>query len=615
MSDDRRRTKPQSYVLLALALTPCVFLPATFDVFNIPKELFLIPISVGAFLCLLLRRELVFSKTKVNFLFITLFLGIFVTSVQTETSLSKLLFGGPGRGNGLLYYFAIFLVAFVAANAKLAVDNSFPRRVLFALAVPFLVNVIYGLIQDLGLDPVSWNNLINPIIGTLGNPNFSAALLAAGGIFYLYLFIFQKGFQKWIYFLVFVVSSYLSFQTKSIQGLLIILFGICLMLGLEIYYRSKLLGRILFSGFALLATLVFATFFGLFGDKLTQPTLLLRLKYWQIAIKGIQNNFLIGLGPDSYIEAFNKYRSIEFVKQYSLDLRNDAAHSVILNFGVNFGAINMLLYFLLLFLMAIKAIKLLSSGRITRNTLHAHIISVIWLLLALQSFLSIEQIGLSTIQWILGGFLLNSSLTEPQADRNTNNKALKTTRFASEKPKKMSFFEEFSGELTVFIIVTIFVLLLPIFREESNLAYLRFYKPDSSISNEQLTAETAKYSFYTKQEYARAIHLYNFYTLANKMEKAKAVLEETIISEPQSMEALDQLAKIRGFEGDFRKEIALRERIKMLSPTNANNLYALALAQISNGQSEKGLALATQVAQDFKGMTVAESATALISRN
>jgi hypothetical protein len=36
----------------------------------------------------------------------------------------------------------------------------------------------YGVLQHLGKDPIKWNNPYNAVIGTLGNPDFAAAVMA-----------------------------------------------------------------------------------------------------------------------------------------------------------------------------------------------------------------------------------------------------------------------------------------------------------------------------------------------------------------------------------------------------------------------------------------------------
>ena len=611
---ESKKLQPQSYIYFALAIVPVFFLPTTFDVFNIPKSIVLFPIALASATLYLLQRNRHARISRLNGLFILLIIGISSTSLITETSTARVIFGLPGRGNGLLYYVGVFLLACIASSFIPSNSNDIGRKFLNSLAFPLIVNVAYGWIQFFGLDPVSWNNLINPVIGTVGNPNFSAAVLACSGVFFIYLATAYKKKTRFFWLVISISAFTLSVLTNSIQGPIISLSGVAILIITLTYQRSKKLGIGLLLTSFLSACMMFLAFIGMFGDALRQYTLVLRMEYWKIAVKGILDNPWFGLGPDSYIEAFYRYRTVELVREYSLSLKSDAAHNVILNFGVNFGVFNLALYLILIFFISRNALKNLASQKLSTENLHIQIGSTLWILLLLQSILSIEQIGLSTIQWIIGGFLLNPNFSNLRFSKDSKDTATKLSKKRSNSENRKWGISEFSGEFSFLALAITFFALSPILKEESNLAYLRFAKPDSGISSEEIEKTEQELTFYTRDEYVRSIHLYNFYVLAGRPEEAKAVLESTIRSEPQAMEVYDQLARMSNFEKNYGSEIVFRKIIQTLSPNNANNTLALAEALLATGQDSQALALAKSLSIDFTGLDFADSATAIISK-
>ena len=92
------------------------------------------------------------------------------------------LFGTSGRNTGFLTYFAfgtLFIASAVATNWRMA------KYFMVAVGGALGINAIYGFFQALGKDPFKWENPYSPVVGTLGNPNFSAAFLGMGVAFTL----------------------------------------------------------------------------------------------------------------------------------------------------------------------------------------------------------------------------------------------------------------------------------------------------------------------------------------------------------------------------------------------------------------------------------------------
>ena len=89
------------------------------------------------------------------------------------------IFGETQRRNGFLSYLALSVIM-LGASFFIRVYN-----IKKLYTVSFFVGVIsvtYAMMQTTGNDFVKWNNPYNAIIGTMGNPNFAAAVMAIIGV-------------------------------------------------------------------------------------------------------------------------------------------------------------------------------------------------------------------------------------------------------------------------------------------------------------------------------------------------------------------------------------------------------------------------------------------------
>ena len=106
------------------------------------------------------------------------------------------------------------------------------------------ISVFYAILQKSGHDFVKWNNPYNSIIGTLGNPNFAAAVMAVMGVlilatllnsdFNLYLRIFGLGVAVLL-----LIVIYLS---EARQGLLSYILGSGVFLIIYLFGKNKRIG-------------------------------------------------------------------------------------------------------------------------------------------------------------------------------------------------------------------------------------------------------------------------------------------------------------------------------------------------------------------------------------
>lgn len=596
-----------SFPLFALAIVPIFLLTSTSDNFNLPKEMLLLPIAVGGLVHSVLTTSRINEKKLVISLIFVLQIGMTIAAFLSEATPARMAIGYPGRANGLIYYLSLFTLVYLAIVSEIPKGQS--RKVHLAIQVPLIVNVIYGLFQYLGLDPIPWINPYNPIVGTLGNPNFASTFLAVASLYYLMLAIYINHPTRILILLLSSTSIFLMIKTESIQGPILFAFGISLYVISEIYRRSRKFGLI--SLISLLCTGSFLLYsflgFGPLGNLLFQYTLQLRSQYWIIAIKSALDNPLFGLGPDSYINGFRANRTIDFVKERSLDLTVDSAHNTILNFAANFGLINSIFYSAIILLISIVALEIIHHSGKTQFL--PRFMAITWIALLLQSMISIEQIGLGVYQWIIGGFLFsfrkNYTIIQDKEDGKRQSSKLSGSR-------NKTTVNEFAGTLALVSSFLVSFLSFNVLRED---AYLNEIKLWVSSGNEQIPKldETIdKLSFISQQEWPRAVFIYNYYVISGQSEKAEITLENVVLSDVRSQEAREQFARLNNFYQRYDKEILIREKILDLDPANPQNRLALAISIQKRGDSARSKQLARELISDFADTVWAESASVIL---
>lgn len=603
------RIHSYTFPLLALSLVPIFIFTRASDPFNLPKALALFVLAVGGLTHLLLSaRERLAGF--VNYIIFALALTMVIASIFSDSTFTRVLFGLPGRNNGLIYYLSILTLLFIARNCL--VSSRFEKRLLVSMQIPFLINIFYSLLQYLGEDPIPWANPYNPIIGTFGNPNFASSFLAVSAIFYAFMSYRAKGITRYTYLTLSALSITLSALTESIQGILLFFISLLIFFVIWTYKKSKKFAGALI---AIIATSGPVLFFGLLGygplSMLREYTFALRFQYWTIGVKSAISSPIFGLGPDSYVEGFRQFRSLDLVNTYSVELLSDSAHSVPLNIAANFGFIVFLFYIALLTIISYLSMRrTLASG--AKFDIYS-LFTVLWLALLIQSFISIEQIGLSTTQMIIGGFLLNGSWTNtksnPSLDKAVTKKAGTQNSFTSTKGIR-----EYKGEISFTALALATLLVLPVFREDVALNEIKVASVDSGASDEVVQEQFDRFSFYTKDEWNRGVWLYNFLLNSRRVEASNELLTSMIAKDTSATEALDQLSKVYLAENRPNDARVTYLRILELEPLNAKVKIALAEVEKTLGNVAEQKEILGGILRDYPNTKWAETATLILSQ-
>lgn len=590
------------YALLALPASVLLILPSFDDPINIPKvmALFTLAFTSGVLYLALYRkmeRKIGTSESKYYaILYILLSIAMLISGFLGSQNYIRILFGTTGRNNGLIYYFSALVIVLVILRLRVGkIEIEYFYRILIWTSLSF---AFYCALQFLGLDPVAWNNPYSKVIGTLGNPNFSASALAVFSVFWLFKFTRANStnlvLKSSMLFLA-VVMAFLSWSTESLQGLVVIALGYALVGYVNIRLRSanKVIPIIFFSTTALSLVISFVSFLGIgpLGNLLEQYTLKLRGSYALIGLRAMIDSPWTGVGVDSYINAFRRTRGDEFVAQYGALLANNNAHSTPIQVGATFGVLVFIIYSLIHLIILYKALKIINSR--SEGQVYLKGVAIIWILVFLQSLLSIEIIGLGVMNWVLGALILgteSSNLVHNASAKEKRGNKLKTGNYPV-----------WVGPLTITSLFLGSIPLVLISREDYALRRISIIQITDQASKDFVREEFNKLSDFSLLQPEKVDKIMGSLYPSGMIEEVENITKNLYKVSPDDAFAGDLLATYYRNVGKLDEEIEIREKLRNQDPWNYLLELALAGAYELAGKTsdlEKSVAIIRKLAPD-----------------
>ena len=570
------------YVAYSIPATILIIAPGLTDPINIPKLLALLPFALTALILFIALRKYSDVK-KLTGVGKTIFgaygvLAIIMTisGFLGSENYIRVIFGASGRNNGLLYYLAAITLALLLLRLVIReMEVDYLEKVLIWTSLPF---AIYCGIQFLDLDPLDWTNPYSRVIGTLGNPNFSASALASFAVFWLYLFFRARAqsFNQRVLFLIPALAMlFLSWATDSLQGLIVFALGASLVIYIAIRekYSSALIPYFFFIGGGLALLLLFASFLGSgpLGGALEQYTLKLRGWYASFGILAMLDSPLTGVGVDNYISAFRLFKSEDFVSQYGSVLSSNNAHSTPAQVGATFGLVVFLIYTIIHIWILYKALKIISS----RNSSEFYLkgVCLVWILIFAQSLLSIEIIGLGIMNWVFGAAILSAGTEIVKLESGME-------RGAGKKQKTKTL-PAWIGSVTIATLLVGAIPAIQVSREDKAFQNISFIQISDQKSKDIVRQEFAKLSnltlFYPNNVDRIAGNLFQ----ADMSLELQQVVENLYRVEANDAYTADLIATYYKNTNQFSKEIEIREKLRSLDPWNLKLELALAKAYLA----------------------------------
>jgi O-antigen ligase len=399
-----------TWALLVSSATTLFFWSSGLDVFNLPKTAVLLIGSVGCLGGTFYLFKYNGLRRKIGITFYGVAAALYLTQILVgPAGIERTLWGAYSRANGAVSYLSIILIA---VTVLISVNKANVNRIFQILTVTLFFNLIYGYFQFAGYDFVRWVNPYNPIIGTLGNPNFSSSIL---GLTSLATICYATFATKSVYIrtalgILGLAGVILSYLTESIQGPLTFVAGLTMALLGSLWISNK--RAIFYPLFASVVVggtfLIYSMYgYGPLGPTLFQYTLKLRFRYWQAAIEMMQNHPWLGVGVDSYGEYFRRSKPLALIQSNGPELMTNNAHSTPFQLGATLGVPFFLIYISLQIYVIVRFVKAFRNPSDSAKPLLA--LFSVWVAFQLQSLISLDQLGLSIWGWVLGAAIIGLS--------------------------------------------------------------------------------------------------------------------------------------------------------------------------------------------------------------
>jgi O-antigen ligase len=391
--------------LITIFATPGINTDST----NLPRLAILGTFSTLLFFQVINRiKFLNHSKLKLVYSGIFLFLiALLLPLLLTNAPVEQQVFGVYGRNTGVLTY--VFLLA-VFLCISISDFKATSRAVIWSIVATSTFESIYAGVQYLGFDPIDWQASETWIRGTLINPNFLAAFLGIAEVIILVLLTQQKNSKKITFYLIFqyLLNIIILILSTSMQGLIMTALGIVFVLYLQLRERNFRMHIIRsYWGFVILITLL--SVFGILqtgplSKVMYQDSVTFRGDYWYSGIKMFLKYPFTGVGIDSYGDNYLKFRSFASVTQRDPNIASDVAHNVLIDFAANGGLLLLLAYLFLNLIVLFSVIRIFKTK--TELSVQYLAILIAWVAFQSQSIISMNQIVIVTVGWMLAGLVL-----------------------------------------------------------------------------------------------------------------------------------------------------------------------------------------------------------------
>jgi O-antigen ligase len=559
---------PVRWILSGLIAVTLYFQTNLNDPFNSPK--LWISLIVAAWLLgyVFSFRSIISADRdlKLAFYLVISFISFaFLATLMTDFKYVAF-FGETQRRNGFLAYFSLGTIL-IAASVFIRIFNV--KRLFIVTYLIATFSAIYALMQTSGNDFVKWNNPYNSIIGTVGNPNFAAAVMAVVGVI-VFSSLFISEFPNFIRFygvLVALLLLFLIYKSNARQGLLSYAIGIGVFLLIWLLGINRKLGFlavgfsfILFS-FAVLGMLQV----GPLEKYLYKPSVSVRGHYWRTGIEMLIENPLFGVGMDRYGAFFKLYRDVNYPLTYGFDITSTNAHNTFIQFFATGGILLGTTYLILngyILRRAIVGLKRLEGN----NRLFLAGVFSAWIAFQAQSLVSIDNIGISIWGWVLGGSVIGLSVS------SSNSSAEDRKHFIG-RQNDINLSRVLTSSIVAVLAISLVTLL---YRAENNTYNSRVLinSQDQVIRNnfKELQMKAVN-SPLNDPNYSLncAIALVG----AGFIEDGLAIAKKIYNDDPRNLDAINGLALVSEQLGNFPDAIFYRLKMVELDPWNAVNYLEL----------------------------------------
>jgi O-antigen ligase len=588
--------RPEKLSLVFLLGVPLVTLILDIelnDPFNVPKLIVLILISswlainlCNSYLNYRFKRgttEYIFSLLVALFLiaqFVVIFFGndMFVS-----------LFGDTQRKNGFVGYLGLGVLFLYALRS---IRHSNVERFLAAFIIAGWVVVAYGVLQINGEDFVQWVNPYNSAITTLGNPNFTSAFLAMFFVSSLLLTFTGKAkrFYRVQALIMVPLSLYVILSSESRQGLYAIVCGLLFFL-VSYFYAINSKFKYVIASIVLLAvgvSILGMLQIGPLASLLYKPSVTVRGFYWRAALEMFSSKPLTGVGLDSYGDYFRQYKEIGYVRNYGVEITSNNAHNTFLQLLATGGFFVGALYLLLILGVIYFGLRSVFAAKKTPASNLILTLLAAFVTFQAQSFISIDNLGISVWSWCFAGAILGIS-TEVKSEGQPPSKESPV-----KKPKNGT--NLLTPIIRFLVLVPVILVCVLIYRPESEMYFLRGIAdpryPDNKPSVYEYSYKIINNPLADPELKLKSILYLGDFGYADE---ARLNLESLLKSNPESFEYLWSKAVFQMQRNDLSGAVNSRLQISKVDPLNHKNYLELLKLYRSMGNINDALNMQVKI--------------------
>ena len=416
--------------MAAVAAVTLVMAPYTsLDPINLPKLSTLAFFSILTLsLILPAIKKVIESDFRVLVILLTLFIiQIFLVLFFSGSNFEGQFYGAFGRNTGALAYISL---ALLSAGAALISDKELLKKFIHMTFILGTLLILYGNIQYLGLEPLPFKNAytVNAPIGTFGNPDFQSAFMGLISVvaFTMTLNARFKFTTRFALAVMGIASLIVVYETLAKQGYFSFLAGsgVVIVLGLFMIRRKTL--ALSLSGMGVAgAGMVFLGLIniGPLASYLYKSSLEARGYYWRAGLKMLIDHPFFGVGMDGFGDWFRRSRPADSLANGFFSVSN-TAHNVFLDIASSGGFPLIIIYCGILTIVIASIVRVVKRN----NGFDVYFVAVVgaWAAYQVQSFVSINQLGLATWGWVLSGLIIGYEI-------NTRVKGKDETKTVSHK--------------------------------------------------------------------------------------------------------------------------------------------------------------------------------------
>ena len=578
------QVNPTWFIAIAATFVSLYVNPSIYDPFNSPKLWVIMLLSswlLGYLFLTFKNSKDLYTKDQKRLVLIVIgfLISMMVSAVFTEVPYTAY-FGTGQRRTGFIFYFcmAIFMISAALFFTLDSIHKLF--RAAMGLST---VLILYGFIQHTGSDFIKWENPYNSIILTLGNPNFSSALMAMLLVLSCTLIIASSKYFKVIYSGISALLLLLIIFTNSRQGLISGLIGISIMIVILTFTYNRRLGYIITSLLSISQLLILLGMLqiGPLVKYVYKVSVSTRGYYWRSGIEMLQAKPLTGIGLDSYGDYFKEYRETRMTPIYGFDLSSDNAHNVPIQIFSTSGLFTGFFYLLIIFFIAAIGIKAIKANRGKERVLIVGLFSS-WVAFQSQSLISIDNVGLTVWGWLLGGAIVGVSAGK-YIDKSSD-KIIKKSK------ANINLLVLKQRILSGFLVLLAIILCSALYQGEKNVyRALSYYNFNSTVQSVESIAaiEAANATKFVDPNYR--LRIAYLYIGIGEYGKAKSIISAILIENPRNLNGLLTISEIYEMQSDWENAAIFREKLAKLDPWNSRNLLKLAEAYTKIDNIDKAI--------------------------